>query len=118
MTAFIYIINRFFYRFFEFWRHWYVTSFKVGGHIFISLLERLDQTIALRITLKNLFQPLYQDKSFIGYFLGFIFRTFRLFLGGIFYLILTTIALAVYLAWLAVPLLIVFEIAKSAGLKF
>jgi len=112
MTVFIYIINRFFYRFIEFWRHWYVGGFKIGSNIFLSLLEKLDRKVVLRITLKNFFQPLYQDRSFIGYFLGIIFRSIRLFFGGIFYLLVAILALAVYLFWLAIPLLIIFEIIK------
>ena len=118
MTAFIYIINRFFYRFIEFWRHWYVGGFKIGSHIFLSLLEKLDRKVALRITLKNFFHPLYQDRSFIGYFLGIIFRSIRLFFGGIFYLFMAIIAVAIYLFWFAVPLLIIFEIVKGLNSKF
>ena len=118
MTVFIYIINRFFYRFVEFWRHWYVGGFKIGSHIFLSLLEKLDRKVALRITLKNFFHPLYQDRSFIGYFLGIIFRSIRLFFGGIFYLFMAIIAVAIYLFWFAVPLLIIFEIVKGLNSKF
>lgn len=117
MTAFIYIINRFFYRFVEFWRHWYIGSFKITSHIFLSLLEKLDRRVALRITFKNFFQPLYQDRSFIGYFLGIIFRSFRLLFGGIFYLLIAILMLAAYLFWLAIPLLIIFEIIKDLSFK-
>ncbi len=118
MIAFIYIINRFFYRLADFWRHWYVGSFKITSHVFLSLLERLDRTMAFKITLKNFFQPLYQDRSFIGYFLGFIFRSCRLILGGIFYLFVAILALAIYLFWLAIPVLIIFEIIKGLSSKF
>ncbi|MFH1347035.1 MAG: hypothetical protein ABIH10_02185 [Spirochaetota bacterium] len=117
MTALIYIINRFFYRFVEFWRHWYVGSFKIASHIFLSLLEKLDKRVALKITFKNFFQPLYQDRSFIGYFLGIIFRSFRLFFGGIFYLFLGFLAIIIYLFWLAIPVLIIFEIIKGLSFK-
>ncbi|MFA5099181.1 MAG: hypothetical protein WC461_03175 [Candidatus Paceibacterota bacterium] len=117
MIAFIYIINRFFYRFVDFWRHWYIGSFKIASHIFLSVLEALDRKVAFKITLKNFFQPLYQDRSFIGYFLGFIFRTIRLFFGGIFYLFVFVLALAVYLFWLAIPILVIFEIIKGLSYK-
>jgi len=45
--------------------------------------------------------------------LGIIFRSIRLFFGGIFYLLVAILALAVYLFWLAIPLLIIFEIIKD-----
>ncbi len=117
MTAFIYIINRVFYRFVDFWQHWYIGSFKIANHILLSLLERLDRRIALKITFKNFFQPLYQDRSFIGYVLGFIFRTIRLFFGGIFYLFVVILVLTAYLFWLVIPLLIIFEIIKGINSK-
>lgn len=117
MTAFIYIVNRIFYRFVDFWRHWYVGSFKIAGHILLSLLEKIDKRIALKITLKNFFQPLYQDRSFIGYCLGFIFRTIRLFFGGVSYLFIIILGLSIYLFWLAIPLLIIFEIIKDINSK-
>jgi len=115
MNAAIYIINRFLFRFIEFWRHWYAGSFKFGSNIFISFLENLDKSVALKITAKNIFQPLYQDRSFIGYVLGFIFRSVRLFFGGIFYLIVAAIALVIYLFWLAIPILVIYEIVKNLG---
>lgn len=117
MIAFIYIINRIFYRFVDFWQHWYIGSFKIAGHILFSLLEKIDRRIALKITLKNFFQPLYQDRSIIGYLLGFIFRTIRLFFGGIIYLFIIILVLSIYLFWLVIPLLIIFKIIEDINSK-
>jgi hypothetical protein len=69
--------------------------------------------LAFKITLKHLFEPLYQDRSFIGYVLGFIFRSGRLIAGALFYFILLAFAAAVYLIWLAVPVFIIFKIATA-----
>jgi len=113
MTAVIYLFNRFFYRIFEFLEHWYIGSFKVYSHFFISFLEKLDRTFAFKITLRNLFQPLYSDRSFIGYILGFFFRSGRLFISGILYLIIIVLAIFIYLAWLLVPIYIIYKILFS-----
>lgn len=110
MTFIPYLFNRLFYRLLDFLRHWYFDSFKVYSHFIISLLEKFDRRLAFRITFKNLFHPLYQDRSFIGYILGFSFRASRLAMGGFIYAIMITIAISLYLAWLAIPIYIILKI--------
>ncbi|MDP3947111.1 MAG: hypothetical protein Q8Q41_00250 [bacterium] len=108
--ALVYIGWRTLHRFAEFFRHWYVVSFYLIGRYLISFLERLDRTLAFRITLKYLFQPLYQDYTVIGYILGFIFRSFRLVVGGAIYAVVILVALGLYLAWLLIPVYIISRI--------
>lgn len=117
MKALIYLLSHFFYRLTDFFKHWYFDSFRFYSHFVISLLEKLDRRIALEITLRHLFRPLYQDEGVIGYILGFVFRTIRLILGIILYSILLTIALFFYLIWSAIPIYLVYKIIK-AGLWF
>lgn len=106
----IYGLNRFIFRISEFIRHWYLGGFTAYIHCFISFLERTDRFFAIKVTWRNLFRPLYQDRSIIGYILGFIFRFLRLIIGGIFYFILIILAVLGYLIWAAFPLFIVFKI--------
>jgi len=110
MTLILYLFNRFLLRITEFLKHWYFDAFKIYSHFIFSLLERVDRKLAFKITLRNLFQPLYQDESFIGHILGFCFRITRLASGGFIYLILITIFILLYLAWVAVPFYILFKI--------
>jgi len=110
MTLIPYLFIRLLYRLIESLRHWYLDSFKIYSHFIISLLEKFDRKFAFKITLRNLFQPLYQDRSLIGYALGFSFRTGRLIIGGIIYIIMLSAAIFFYLAWLAVPIYIIFKI--------
>ena len=110
MTLIPYLFIRLLYRLIEFLRHWYLDSFKIYSHFIISLLEKFDRRFAFKITLRNLFQPLYQDRSLIGYTLGFSFRTSRLIIGGIIYIMMLSAAMFFYLAWLAVPIYIIFKI--------
>ncbi len=95
-----YIIGRFFYRMGEFLRHWYVKSARMYTDYVFGLLRRMDRTLAWRITLKYLFRPLYGDYSFIGRVLGFIFRLFRLIVGGVIYLFVFAVAIFAYLVWI------------------
>lgn len=108
--ALVYIVNRLVYRIKDFFHHWYVHASRTLGHAFISFLERLDRTFAVRITLGHFFEPLYKDYSIVGRILGVIFRSARVLIGGIVYLFFGIIFLGVYLAWLLIPPGIIFYI--------
>ena len=108
--AIAYLGQRFLYRIFEFVRHWYVKSLRIYTNFLITKLEQLDYYIAWKITLRNIFEPLYKDYSILGYILGFIFRSLRLLMGTFIYAIIFSLAAFCYLIWLATPFYIVFKI--------
>lgn len=108
----VFLIDRLIFRISSFLRHWYVLSFKIYVNFIISLLEKLDRIFSFKITYKYLFSPLYGDRTIIGYFFGFIFRIFRLFFGGIFYAAFMVLSVIPFLIWAAVPLFIIYKIAK------
>lgn len=103
----VYLVQLFFYRIYEFLRHWYAGGFFAVTHRTLIILEGLDRTIALRVTFRYLFKPMYQDYSVIGHTLGFIFRIARILMGGLVYSVVISAAMAIYLAWAALPLYIV-----------
>lgn len=107
----IYLFDRFLYRISHFIRHWYVDSFFSYSHFIISRLEDMDQTIAFKITWRNLFQPLYQERNVIGYVLGFIFRSIRLVFGAIIYGSIIIVSGALFLVWAGIPPYILLKIA-------
>jgi hypothetical protein len=104
-----YLIRQFFFRIFRFLKHWYIDSFIFIWRKFLSVLERLDRVFAVKITMRHWLEPLYQDKTILGYILGFIFRTLRIFLGGFFYIFISLIALGVYLAWILIPFCLIYK---------
>jgi len=106
----IYLIELFFHRLKEFLRHWYVKSFRIYSNRVVSFLEQLDRFFALKITLRHLFHPLYQDYSLIGYILGFIFRIIRVVGAVVFYGIVIVMAVLVYLFWLIIPVFLIYKI--------
>ncbi len=115
MGAFlIFTLNRFIFRISEFIWHWYVVSFEIFAHITVSFLEKLDRFFAFKISLRHIFKPLYQDRSVIGYVLGFIFRLMRIILGGISYGIIIVAAAILFLGWAFIPLFIIFKALKSS----
>lgn len=107
--ALVYAGQRFFYRIWQFLAHWYAHGFLIVGGRTISALEYFDQIVALRITLRFFWQPLYRDYSVIGYFIGIPARAGRVFIGVVTYAIVFAIAAGVYLAWAAIPLYLLFN---------
>ncbi len=110
ISGLIYLVNRFFYRIGEFFRHWYKDGFFFFFRGLINFLEQLDRYFALRVTFRYLFQPLYQNYTFIGYVLGFIFRSIRVSIAGLVYLLVILIWLVFYLFWAFIPLGIIYKI--------
>lgn len=108
-----YLFYRFFYRIIDFFRHWYVGGSRVIAHGFMITLEHLDQSFAVKITLLHFFEPLYKDYSAIGRVLGIIFRTFRVLIGAVIYLLITICFAIGYLAWISVPPVLLFLIVRE-----
>lgn len=108
-----YLFKSFLFRLVEFFRHWYLNSFKIYTHFIVSLLEKLDRGIAFKITIRYFFQPLFGDYTFLGHILGIFFRFWRLAFGAVVYLIIIAAAASFYLVWLAAPAYIVFKILTA-----
>lgn len=109
----VYLANRFFYRLFDFFHHWYADGSRVFLNYFVSFLERLDQRFAVKITLRYFFQPLYGDYTIMGRILGLIFRSARILIGSAVYLFFSAIFLVIYFLWLLVPALIVLYVFNA-----
>lgn len=110
LRVFPYLIGHFFFHIGEFLRHWYVRSFKMYSGWVVDRLEEMDYYIAWRETIRHFFEPLYKDYSIIGRFLGVIFRTGRLLVGTVIYVIVFFFVAAAYLIWLLIPPYCVFRI--------
>jgi hypothetical protein len=98
----------------DFFRHWYVDGFKFFLKALISMLSSFDRVFALRVSAKNIFKPMYQDNSFIGYMLGFIFRSGRITGAIIVYSIVVSCFVIVYILWAAIP---PYLISKSININ-
>ena len=104
----IYLAHRLLYSIWSFVYNWYVGSLYVIGHGVSSSAAAVQRSFAVTITLKNLFQPLYQDATILGHILGFIFRFLRLIMGGLVLLAVYAFGLVVYLLWAVVPIGIIY----------
>lgn len=109
----LYLVQRFFYRVADFFHHWYVDGSRAIAHKFMGTLEEIDQTLAIKVTLRYFFEPLYKDYTAIGRMLGVIFRSARIAIAGAVYLLIAAFFALLYLAWIAFPIAILFYAAKS-----
>lgn len=87
----------------DFFRHWYVEGAFFISKALMATLSGLDRVLALRVNVKNIFRPMYQDNSFIGYAFGFIFRSARIIIALTAYIFVSAVFLSVYLIWAAIP---------------
>lgn len=109
-SAPVYSIERLFFRIRVFIEHWYVGSFKKYSDFVLNFLSRVDYYLAWKITFRHIFQPLYRDYTFLGYVLGFIFRSIRLFIASVIYLILFAVIIGLYIFWLLIPPIVIYFI--------
>ena len=116
--AFVYIVQRFFYRFLDFFHHWYVDGSRVIGNQLMLTLEAADQAFAIKITMRHFFEPLYKDYTAIGRVLGVIFRTGRILAGGLVYLLIGLAFLAVYVVWFGIPAVLLWYIVTGIFISF
>lgn len=111
--ALIYIVQRTLAEIAEFFSHWYIGGYRATSRRLIDFLEQLDHTIAFRITLRYFGTPLFQDRTAVGYILGFFFRTFRLIFGGLLYFFVIVIVLLVYIVWAGIPAYILYRLVAG-----
>ncbi len=104
----VYLLHHAGFHLWEFIRDWYWRSYLRASDWTLTVLERFDQTFALRITLRNFGKPMYGDRSALGYILGFFFRAFRIIAAFALYAILIAFALALYILWALVPLFAIY----------
>ncbi len=106
LLALRYLVTRFFYRIWQFLVHWYAHGFLLFWEKTLALFAHLDQAIALRITLRYFFEPLYRDYTTLGRVLGVVFRSGRVIVGVFAYGVLGIFAVALYVLWALLPLYI------------
>ena len=108
-----YIAVRFAERFLGFFDHWYRGGTRFFWTRTMGVFSALDGTFAVALTVRHLFEPLYQDRTFIGYVLGFIFRVLRVALGLLTYLIVAVVALALYIGWTLLPAFSMYKVFEG-----
>ncbi len=108
----VYSLKNFILDILLFFKHWYWDGFHFIYGKALGIIRGLERSLAIRINLRFLFQPLYQEYNIYGYVLGFLFRLFRILFGGLGYLLIMAFFLLVYLLWAVFPIFAVYKIFK------
>jgi len=109
----VYLLARLGFRLVDFFHHWYIDGSRWFGRVFMGTLAAADRTFAVKITLQHFFEPLYKDYSVIGRIMGVVFRSFRVVIGGVAYLILAFFFALAYGIWLAIPVTILYYVVRN-----
>ena len=107
-NAAVYLMVRLFDALWSVLRHWYGDGFVAIIAWVVNTLEGLDQRLALRVTVRYFFKPLYQDYTAVGYVFGFIFRSIRILLAILVYAVVVGLAAAAYTIWAFLPPYIIY----------
>lgn len=96
-----------------FFKHWYVDGFNATYGKALGIIRRLEKSLAIKINLRFLFRPLYQEYNIYGYVMGFLFRSLRVITGLFGYLVIVAVAIAAYIIWAMVPLFAIYKIVSG-----
>jgi len=105
----IYLLEKTFVNIKDFFWRWYIKSALTYFSGVIEILRMLDRKFAWKVNLKNIFQPLYKDYSFLGYILGIFLRTGRILTALFTYGILLIASIFIFGIWcLILPVLFLY----------
>jgi hypothetical protein len=108
-----YLIKTFVFRIGMFLRHWYIDGFFALYGVWLRFLRFYERRVAIRINVRFLFQPLYQEYNIIGYVLGFLYRFIKVVIGGFLYMVTGIVCFIMYVVWAAIPLVLIYKIISG-----
>jgi len=97
-----------------FW--WYGSGLRATGQYFLQAVFSTVKNFALDVWIKNLFNPMYGDTSFIGRLISFGIRLVMIFFRGLAVVVYTIVFLIVFVAYLLLPPVVVMGILYSLGI--
>lgn len=87
----------------KFFYFWYAQSSKDFWNKEIEFLKGVERDIGVIINLKLITQPIFSDYTYMGRFLGPIFRLCRVIIGLIIMAVSIAAVIIVYLFWIILP---------------
>ncbi len=93
----------------NFLEDWYTDGFRWWLEHLLGFLEELDKVFALKVTLRHFTEPLYGDRTIMGFFLGLIWRTLRIIAASVIYFLVILVAVTLYLFWAILPPFLLYK---------
>lgn len=94
--------------FFPVW--WYSKGLKKASFYCLNLLKSGWQYLAIDVWLKNIFTPMFAQVDWQGRLISFFMRLVQIFFRLIGFAVWLVIVILVFLAWLALPILIAYQL--------
>ncbi|MCK4554223.1 hypothetical protein KAU19_04645 [Candidatus Parcubacteria bacterium] len=89
---------------------WYTKGIIQLLKVLKNFLINREKSLALLVWIKNIHRPMYGQYDWQGKLISFFFRIIQIIVRGIAMLIYLIIAVLVFCFWLALPVLVVYEI--------
>ena len=102
-------MSGFLLKLFHFPIFWYKDSLSWFKRFFRNLIIFLNNKLAVSLMFRMFFVPLFHDTSIVGRLLSFLFRFFRVVLGGSFILIVGVAMIFWFLLWILLPVILVLS---------
>jgi hypothetical protein len=94
--------------FFPVW--WYTKGLLMALKNIRSMLRDQMKSTALLVWIRNIFVPMYGQHDWAGILISLIVRLFQIIVRGSYMLIWLIIAILLLLAWLSLPVFVIYEI--------
>ncbi len=75
--------------------------------------NKIEKFFAVKINLRYIFSPLYQDYTIVGFLVGVPARAIRISFGIIAHLLVLLVFVFLYFIWAIVPIFVIYKIFKS-----
>jgi hypothetical protein len=89
---------------------WFVALPWWFSQVMVRVLRRIDNEFALMVTVRNLFTPLYGDKTVFAYVVGTPLRLGRIVISLFIYSCIVCVFAGLIIMWWAIPALIIKHI--------
>lgn len=87
---------------------WYKDIPKHFWQNFLELFDGLERKFAVRITLENIFVPLWQDYSLLGRIISFPIRISKILIGILIYLAFFSVSFVIFISIEALPIILIY----------
>ncbi len=92
---------------------WYSYGLYNSWKSCVASVQSVNRSLGFTIWFRNIFTPMYQQKSFSGRIISFFMRLIQIIVRGIAIIVFIIISLIVFLIYPLLPILIVYQLYKT-----
>ena len=92
---------------------WYTRGAYDAGRYCWFMIVRRWKTLALGVWIANIFVPMYGQHDIAGWLISFFMRLIQIVARGMVMILWTALVIIIFIAYLAVPVLVVVELLRQ-----